>query len=323
MAEVERELDIHPLDEGLLSEGSLTIRQAADQLGYKMGPMPKFVDPVKCRRDGVCNFGCPSDAKWSALKYLQEAQANGAEVLFSTMIDSVAIEHGRARGVVSASPQGRMTIAADTVILAAGGLGTPLILQHSGITEAGAELFVDLYIRTYGVTSGLNLVHEPNMALVDMEFYAHQGFILSPSLEIARTSRLASIGPHGFALPTNRLLAIMTKIRDEGAGQVYPDGSISKPVTDKDQEKLRAGARVSREILIKAGADPKSIIDGRVGGAHPGGTAAIGRIVDNSLQTKVEGLFVCDGSVLPVAPGLPPIVTIVALAKRLARQLVA
>jgi choline dehydrogenase-like flavoprotein len=202
-------------------------------------------------------------------------------------------------------------------------LGTTPILQHSGIAEAGAGLFVDSFIRTYGVTSALNLVHEPTMALLDMEFHAEQGFILSPTVELSRTSRLTTVGPTGFALPTNRLLAIMTKIRDEAVGQVYPDGSISKPVTDKDREKLQAGARVSREILIKAGADPKSIVDSKVGGAHPGGTAAIGRVVDTSLQTKVEGLFVCDGSVLPVAPGLPPIVTIVALAKRLAHQLAA
>jgi choline dehydrogenase-like flavoprotein len=323
LAEVERELDIHPLDEGLLSEGSLVIRQAASELGYNMEPMPKFVDPVKCRRDGVCTWGCPCGAKWSALEYLQEAQANGAEVLFDIRIDSVTIEHGRARGVVGAGPEGRAMIAADTVILAAGGLGTPLILQQSGIAEAGAGLFADLFIRTYGVTSGPNLVHEPNMALVDMEFYADQGFILSPNAELSRTSRLVSMGPNGFALPTSRLLAIMTKIRDEAVGHVYRDGSVSKPVTDKDREKLEAGARVSRQILIKAGADPRSIVDSKTGGAHPGGTAAIGRIVDTSLRTRVEGLFVCDGSVLPVAPGLPPIVTIVALAKRLAHQLVA
>ena len=41
-----------------------------------------------------------------------------------------------------------------------------------------------------------------------------------------------------------------------------------------------------------------------------------------SLQTRLEGLFVSDGSVLLVAPGLPLILTIVALAKRLSHQLV-
>jgi choline dehydrogenase-like flavoprotein len=44
-------------------------------------------------------------------------------------------------------------------------------------------------------------------------------------------------------------------------------------------------------------------------------------VVDNNLQTEVNNLFVCDSSVLPIAPGLPPILTIVALAKRLAKLL--
>lgn len=42
---------------------------------------------------------------------------------------------------------------------------------------------------------------------------------------------------------------------------------------------------------------------------------------DRDLQTKVDNLFVCDSSVFPQAPGMPPILTIAALAKRLARTL--
>ena len=44
----------------------------------------------------------------------------------------------------------------------------------------------------------------------------------------------------------------------------------------------------------------------------------MGTIVNSDLQTKVDGLVVCDASVLPTAPRLPPILTMVALAKRLA-----
>ena len=73
--------------------------------------------------------------------------------------------------------------------------------------------------------------------------------------------------------------------------------------------------------MIKAGVKNGSLIDSTIQGAHPGGTAAIGKVVDNNLQTKVDNLFVCDASVLPVASGLPPILTITALAKRMAKKL--
>jgi len=55
--------------------------------------------------------------------------------------------------------------------------------------------------------------------------------------------------------------------------------------------------------------------------SHPGGSAKIGDVVDSNLATEIDGLFVCDCSVMPEAWGLPPTLTILALARRLARQL--
>jgi len=45
--------------------------------------------------------------------------------------------------------------------------------------------------------------------------------------------------------------------------------------------------------------------------------------VDEHLMTTLKNLYVCDASVLPKGPGLPPILTIVALGKRLAKELAA
>jgi len=120
-------------------------------------------------------------------------------------------------------------------------------------------------------------------------------------------------------MPTKGMLGIMAKTADDSVGRVYPNGSFSKQITDADRKRLDRGAEVSKEILLKAGADSKSIVHSHISGGHPGGTAAIGEIVDKDLQTEVNNLFACDASVLPKAPGLPPILTIVALAKRLAK----
>jgi choline dehydrogenase-like flavoprotein len=321
--EAEREMGVAPIPDSLLSEGSRQIRQAAREMGYRMDPMPKFVDPAQCQKCGACTMGCAYRAKWSALDYLDEATANGAEVAYGVIIREVLVDGGKARGVRGIGPTGPVEFRADAVILAAGGLGTPVILQGSGVVDAGYNLFIDLIETTYGVTQGPGGTDEPNMSLVDMEFRPNKGFLLSTYAQPSRLTRYFELGVKGMALPTDRLIGIMTKIVDEPAGRVHADGSVSKPLTQRDRARLGEGSSIARELLVKAGARPDSIAVSRPCSGHPGGTAAIGRVVDKDLQTRIENLYVCDGSVLPVAPGLPPILTIVALSKRLGKMLAA
>ena len=321
-AEAEEEMGIAPIDESLLSDGSRRIAEAAHNLGYEMEPMPKFIDPARCVKCGLCVFGCPQDAKWKATRFLDEADENGADLLYKTRVERILIENGKAVGIRAVGPRNKaVEYRAKAVVAAAGGLGTPVILQSSGIQEAGAQFFMDLLVDTYGVTRDVNLLGEPPMAMVNHEFHADRGFILSPFVNHNRFVRAMELGPKGLTLPANRLLGMMTKTADSLTGRVFPDGSASKPVTDEDWERLNEGSAIATEILVKAGANASSITTSGPQGGHPGGTAAIGQVVDKDLQTSVDGLFVCDASVLPKAPGMPPILTIVALAKRLAKQL--
>lgn len=320
-AEAEQEMHISPIDNRLLSAAAKKFMWASRELGYNMEPMPKFINPMKCRKCGMCALGCMHGAKWTALDYLNEAVGHGTQIMYDIKAEQVIVEKGKAKGIRGKGPRGRFEILSDVIILSAGGLGTPVILQQSGIKDAGSGLFVDLLITTYGVTDNLNQIHEPVMPLVNHEFLKTRGFILSPYISHARLSRFIEVGLKGALLPLQRLIGIMTKIIDEPSGRVYADGTVSKPVTERDRARLQEGADTSREILVKAGADRKSIVVSKPLGGHLGGTAAIGKIVDNNLQTQVKNLFVCDASVLPESPGLPPILTIVALAKRLAKTL--
>jgi choline dehydrogenase-like flavoprotein len=122
-------------------------------------------------------------------------------------------------------------------------------------------------------------------------------------------------------LNKKNLIGIMIKISDSPSGIVYQNGKISKSVTEFDKNKLDQGIKIAKEILLKAGAEKDNILVTKPQGAHPGGTAAIGRVLDNKLQTEVKNLYVCDASVFPSSPGMPPILTIVALAKNLAKKL--
>lgn len=320
-AEAEGEMKIVPYDEQRLSKGSKKILEASRELGYGMEPMPKFIDPTKCRRCGGCTLGCKYNAKWTALNYLDEATRNGAEIVYNTRVQKVIVKNGKVKGISGTGPNGSVEILADVVILAAGGVGTPVILLKSGVEDAGSGFFMDLLVSTYGVTKDLSQTNEPTMSLVYHGSHKGKSFILSPFLQQSRLVRYTELGVKGIFLPTDRLLGIMNKIADDPVGRVYADGTFSKPVTENDWATLREGSSISKEILVKAGADSNSIVVSKVQGGHPGGTAAIGKVVDKDLQTKMDNLFVCDASVFPTSSGLPPILTIVALAKRLAKTL--
>lgn len=319
--EAEREMNITLLGEEFLSDASRKVKWAAETLGYQMNPMPKFIDFNKCKKCGKCIAGCPYHAKWSATDFLDQALLHGATISYKTVAQRVLIKQGQAMGVVAVGPQGEIKISADTVILAAGGLATPLILDCSGVKGSGTNLFLDLYVNTFGEAKGINQLQEPIMAMVNDEFLPTKGFIISPFINRWEIGRYAEQGKAGMLLNNKNLVGFMTKIADSEVGRVLPDGNISKPITVRDRKRLQEGSSLAKEIMIKAGVRNGSFVDSAIQGAHPGGTAAIGKVVDNDLQTKVDNLFVCDASVLPVASGLPPILTITALAKRLAKTL--
>ncbi|MBW1901862.1 MAG: GMC family oxidoreductase, partial [Deltaproteobacteria bacterium] len=111
----------------------------------------------------------------------------------------------------------------------------------------------------------------------------------------------------------------MIKIRDSLSGSIPEKGKIDKAMGEQENKAFNAGYEKAGKILKKAGA--KSTFKTQISGAHPGATAKIGEVVDKNLQTKYENLYVCDASVIPEEFGFPPVLTTIALGKRLAKHL--
>ncbi|EKQ53202.1 MAG: choline dehydrogenase-like flavoprotein [Methanobacterium sp. Maddingley MBC34] len=109
----------------------------------------------------------------------------------------------------------------------------------------------------------------------------------------------------GFNAQNKDVVGLMVKIADEANGSLNEDGSITKPLTSSDQKLLTEGYDKAVEILTEIGVDPSSIVATPIRGAHPGGTAAMGKVVDRSLETEIKGLFIADASVIAQAPGDP------------------
>lgn len=124
------------------------------------------------------------------------------------------------------------------------------------------------------------------------------------------------------SLSSQNMDGLMVKIKDEPGGRVNPDGSVSKIDTSVDRATIQRGVDIAEKILMGCGAKNSSITVTSPRGAHPGGTAAIGTVVDKDLKVmKTNNVYVADASVLPQSPGKPPIITIMALAKRLGKAL--
>ena len=321
--EAEKELGVTPFPEALMGERTKILKKASEELGYEVKPMPKFINFSKCRSCGNCVLGCRYGAKWTAQRYIGEALKAGAKLITEALVEEVLYSHGEVRGVRVRRPNGTSTINADNVVLAAGGIGTPIILQRSKIGNAGDHLFADLFVNTYGLVKEGRMRDEVGMATLIDEFHDNHGFILSPILETPLDMLLyLPILKKLRVFKRDRMLGLMTKIADDDSGRVEVDGTIHKPVTRRDQEKLEMGVEISKKILSQAGADPKSFYVTRVRGAHLGGTAGIGRVVNTDFETEIHRLFISDASVLPSAPGAPPVLTIIALSKRFSKKLV-
>lgn len=321
--EAEKELAVKPMPENLMGERTKKLMTASKELGYKVKHMPKFIDFKKCRSCGNCVLGCRYGAKWTAQNFLWQARRNGAKLITGAAVDKVFHSNGEVKGVHVRTSSGFSEIQAENVILAAGGIGTPIILQNSGLNNAGDHLFADLLINTYGMLDKGGMEDEIGMATVIDTYHESHGFILSPILDTRLDMFLyLPLFKKLRALRRDRILGLMTKITDDNAGRVDANGKIYKPVTENDEKKLRLGDEISRKILLQAGVSPKSLYTTRVRGGHPGGTAGIGRVVNIDQETEINRLFISDASVFPTSPGAPPVLTIVALSKQLSRKIV-
>ena len=310
---VEELVGVHQLDDSHIGKGSQAFLDAGRKLGLKTMKMPKAIREKDCIQCGKCAFGCPADAKWSGKDFVDDAVEAGAELICDAEVIKVITENGNACGVTYVKDDKVESIFADTVILSAGAIGTTLILRNSGIEDAGREIFFDPFVSVGGYLKDINFNTEVQMA----GLVVGENFVLSPHFSSFIRANIPD-----DSVTDEDILSIMVKTPDECRGYVDDDGDVVKINTIQDIRYLAEGVATAGFILKEVGVDPNTIGSTVYRGAHPGGTAPIGKIVDSNQETEIKGLFVSDASVLPISPGKPPILTILALSKRLADYLI-
>ena len=309
---VEDLVGVHDLDDSHIGKGTQLFLDAGKELGLKTLKMPKAIREKDCIQCGKCAFGCPADAKWSGKDFIDEAVDDGATFISEAEVTEVIVEDSKVKGVKYIKNNIEESIFSDTVILSAGAIGSTLLLRSAGI-DAGRKIFFDPFVTVGGYLKDINFNTEVQMA----GLVIGNNFVLSPHFSSF------TIGNMDDKKVENKdILSIMVKTADEAKGYVDDDGDVVKINTIKDIRYLAEGVATAGFILEKAGVDPTTIASTLYRGAHPGGTAPIGEIVDSNQETNIKGLFVSDASVLPISPGKPPILTILALSKRLSDYLI-
>ncbi len=283
---------------------------ACHDLRLQPQPTPKMGVHERCAHCGRCVLGCPLGVKWDSRRFVDQAVAQGARLIQGCRVERLVIQHGRAIGVEARAGSHRRFLPADLVVLAAGGLGTPAILQRSGIA-CEPRLAVDPVLCVAARQPGSAHCHEVSMPFI----VQRDGYIVSPYFDY-----LSFFFNRSWRHPATDLVSLMVKIADSSAGSL-DNGRIRKDLTDEDKRRLDDGVRLCRTILEQLGIRPEHTFLGTLNAGHPGGMLPLGEREAESLHDErlPPNVYVADATLLPRALGNPPSLTIMALAKRVAK----
>lgn len=320
--EMKKDVPMDPLPDELMNAGPKVFMESAGDLGYDVHKLNKFIYPSKCKtKCQLCMYGCPHGAKWDARHFVDQALEHGAKLINYAKVTKVIIEDKIAVGVEYKLAKETYRAYAPKIIIAAGGIGSPLILRQSGMRSAGYDFFFDPLVFVFGKIKGLG-----NGKAVPMSAGIHfeEDGIVMTDFNLPHMMKIAfdlQVFKFKQAFSYADTLPIMIKVRDNLGGSVSNNGWVNKSLTKADKQKLDKGTEHAKRILTNAGAT--DIYRSWKIAAHPGGTVKIGELVDTNLKTKFDNLYVCDCSVMPQEWGLPPTTSIIALGKRLAKHLIA
>jgi choline dehydrogenase-like flavoprotein len=317
LEEVRKELPIAEISDEFIGAQAKRLGESAKQLGYNWKKKLMLVDQSKFNRKNYY------EVKWKARTYVEEALRNGATLVNEATVSRVIHDKNRAIGVEYSIGGKKEMLKAygEKIVLAAGSLATPVILRDSGMRNVvNNGFFINPSIGLIGSIPGLSSAEnfcgcmgarlDDDIELLDANFHRflfNVGMIMS-----AKPLRIASYPKH---------VGITVKTKEPVGGELTENGRFNKQLTDADHQKLKKGMDVAKKILENAGARKIFKTELISGGAL--GTMKIREHVDEKLQTEYDGLYVCDGSILPETDRVTPTLTLVCLAKYLSRNLAA
>jgi choline dehydrogenase-like flavoprotein len=363
---VERFLSVGLPDVGSVGRDQDLLRLGAERLGWRVVDDQR--NHVHCGGCNVCTWGCPTGAKQSTLvSYLPRAMSFGATIWSGCRVDRILMRgkqavgvQGHVVGMDATESKTTFEVRAKRVVLCAGALQTPAMLQRSGIRSPSSQIGHNLAVHPGSPV--VAIFDEPvngwrgaHQSLQVREF-EDEGIVLAAvNLPPALVARILPFDGDELAEVMsgyNHMVTAGTLVEDTSTGRVRAIGATGAVPTyrlnERDAERVTRSIFLLGEALLTAGAHTVYLPFAGRGPVHNGdglrrvqdtlvkasdlalasvhlmGTARIGTdplwaVCDPSGSIyDTAGLSVADSSLFPAPVGVNPMLTIMALATRVA-----
>ncbi|KAF9172938.1 hypothetical protein BGX21_002424 [Mortierella sp. AD011] len=244
--------------------------EGCHKLGYPAKNIPQNTGG-HAHACGWCGFGCRfGEKQGTMMTFLHDAKLNGAQFMQDTFIERVLIEKGRAVGVVGHQNGRKVTVKANKVVVSAGSIHSPALLQRSGLKNKniGKNLFLHPVSYAFGrfdekincyegsIMTALTTVAEN----VDGKGYGAKIEVPShhPALNSVFVKWKNAVDHKSRMLDINNIVPLIVLTRDRDGGSIHcgDDGlpRIDYSVSKHDHVSLTEGIDRSLRILVAAGA---------------------------------------------------------------------
>jgi choline dehydrogenase-like flavoprotein len=170
---------------------------------------------------------------------------------------------------------------------------------------------VDPVLCVAGLRKKVSLQNEISMPFV----VQRDRYILAPYIDY-----LSYFFNRDWRHPLEDVVSLMIKLADTPAGHVK-GRTISAGLSGIDRTRISEGVDLCAEVLRRFGIKDAEMFLGTMNAGHPGGMLPLTAREAASLHHArlPENLYVADATLFPDSLGNPPILTIIALAKRISK----
>jgi choline dehydrogenase-like flavoprotein len=244
---IEQRLHVHVNEQHEINACASKVVEGCKEMGWSWKPLSRNVK--QCALTGHCLAGCPSDRKQSMLvTYLPWAAAEGGDhfrMFSDTYVDQILTRNGRAAAVEGRiiDPDTKQVVAeihvdAQVIILAAGAVQSPMLLQKSGLEGhsglVGRNLSVNPTVTVlakfpepvYGWRGALTGVRVDEFDTPHVGGYTMETTLASPVQLLYQGEQGTGTDHLRFMEEYKYFAAMVVTVHDNGNGFVHWDGPI-------------------------------------------------------------------------------------------------